>query len=324
MAFNFFCTALWLFIGLRYKTGADWDAYIERMNHLVGANFSSVVEDDIAYGILNWLSANIFGGIYFVNSICAAITIYFIYKIIIQLPNYWAGLAVLFQPFFVYVAMNQTRQGVAIAILSYLALMEFEKRINIKTLTLCLLAFFFHSSALIFLMFYFTTSIVSGSSGCLRMILIILLILSIVYSFFEKFNYIFEFYVRDAVLIENSLSFFLLRIIMSLAAAIFLLLRKDQLIFDGAAINRYSISSIPIIALLIIFSSGIVFIERIAAYWIPLQAIAFTNQDKSYGLRPLYAALFVGNTYFFVLVIWFLSSSVSEFWIPYDNLLLNL
>ena len=77
--FKLFLSFLLFFIAFRYQTGSDWQSYYERMENLRNAPAIEIFDDDVFYGAINWVGANYFNSIYFVNTICTLI-------ILISLP----------------------------------------------------------------------------------------------------------------------------------------------------------------------------------------------------------------------------------------------
>jgi hypothetical protein len=310
---------LWIFIGFRYETGADWSSYVIIMNDLQGTYLNDLNYSDFGYGLLNWISINYFGSIYFVQSVSAAITLYFSYKFLKILPNYWVGLSILFQPFFVYVSMNQTRQGVAIAIISYLIASELYKRSFLKTITLIFLAYAFHSTAILFFGIYIAASFLLSNKGRMYFIPIGVVIYVIGTYTSQRFSYLYDLYIEEAFVIESAMSFFALRIFITLVAALFLLhyVFRARMIDSWRGIFAASYLAIPIS--MYFFPDAIISIERFAAYWIFLQAIAFSQKSWDVNREDSRNVLIVSISYVILLFIWFRLSSVSSFWFPYQN-----
>ena len=69
-----FCLLV-LLIGFRYEVGGDWISYIKMVEQSEGAllrNYLSIGHDP-GYKFLNWVGSNLWGDIYLVNIVSAAI-----------------------------------------------------------------------------------------------------------------------------------------------------------------------------------------------------------------------------------------------------------
>ena len=59
-----------MLVGLRHEVGGDWVNYEAIYSNMVGAPLSELIErGGPGYLLLNWLSCQVKGGIYFINLI---------------------------------------------------------------------------------------------------------------------------------------------------------------------------------------------------------------------------------------------------------------
>ncbi len=72
LSWFFVLVFIFISIGLRNEVGADWEIYKNKFDSVNILSFrESIGFTDPAYGILNWISALIGGGVYFPNLICS-------------------------------------------------------------------------------------------------------------------------------------------------------------------------------------------------------------------------------------------------------------
>ena len=308
-------------IAFRYQVGADWEAYVDRMDDLRGESIFDAYMQDMLYGVIDWLGANIFKNIYFVNFTSTLIIIYFSYKFLLFIPNYWMGALILLQPYFIYIAMNQIRQGVAIVIIAYAIMLLSKSSKILMPIFLMFLAINFHISAILICLILIIYIIAKSQKKLLFGFFISLPILFFIYSSYEYVTDKLVFY--SFVTIDNAASFFLLRILFCIFAASIIIWRFFRGSNSHKIISFYAISIIFIPLLFIQFPSGIVFIERLSSFWIPLQAIAFSDFNFKNKLNNIILINIFSFIYFIIFLIWVNFSSVSEFWIPYRNILLE-
>lgn len=142
---------LLVFIGYRDTVGADWGAYLNQLSNAKNFElFDIKVTSDPAYLALTWLGANVFGGIYLPNLVCAAIFLFGLAKFAAANYRPWLIITVAFPYLVVVVAMGYTRQATALG-LAMAALVAFKQDQLFRFVILICLAAFFHKSAAIFL-----------------------------------------------------------------------------------------------------------------------------------------------------------------------------
>ena len=94
---------LTLFIGTRQEIGADWLIYLNYLERTRDLTISEIFNfREPLFKLLNWIFANSFYGIYFVNSICAFIFSFCVIKFCQSLPNFWLALNISI-PYLVFV-----------------------------------------------------------------------------------------------------------------------------------------------------------------------------------------------------------------------------
>ena len=110
--------AICLMIGLRYQVGGDWFGYVRIFKRIELAGFfGSIGSSDPGYILANWLSAQMGGGLWLADLLCAMIFTAGLISFCSRQPNPWLALAVAVPYLIIVVAMGYTRQAVAIGLI---------------------------------------------------------------------------------------------------------------------------------------------------------------------------------------------------------------
>ena len=144
-----FTAILVLVVGLRNEVGGDWGPYQSFVDRAAGMPLTEALryqEDGFAF--LNWLGANGFGGIYFVNLSCAILAIIPLVLFCRSRPSPWIALVVAVPYLIIVVCMGYTRHSVAIG-MTLLAIMCLESRRFFLALAWITLASLFHRTAIV-------------------------------------------------------------------------------------------------------------------------------------------------------------------------------
>jgi len=309
--------ALTLMIGLRHDVGGDWFVYLNHIQDARGETFlNSLGQGDPAYVALNWFGANVFGGEYLVNTVCAALFAWGLLSFCRAQPRPWLAFLVAVPYLITVVAMGYTRQGVAIG-LAMLGLTAVMKGSVLRFVLWVAIAATFHKSALILLPLgifssgkhRFVTLIgVIGSAGLLFILLLQEHVDTLLANYIEA---------------EYSASGAAIRIFMNaLPASIFLLFRQH---FRLSPSQRSFWTWISLVALvfvvLFIVSPSSTAVDRIALYWIPLQLFVWSRTPDifgQYGQRNLIWAIAVAAYSGGVLFTWLFFADHAYAWLPYQ------
>lgn len=140
-------------IGFRNEVGGDWPAYLRYLDSMRGQQISDLLTaTDPAYLLLNWIGVNVWGGIYFVNTVSALIFVFGVMIFCQELPKPFVGFLVAVPYLLIVVGMGYTRQSVAVG-MAMLAI-SFIYRGNALAYTICIVVgLLFHQSAVIMLPF---------------------------------------------------------------------------------------------------------------------------------------------------------------------------
>ena len=131
--------------------GGDWGNYINYVESAMDKSLADMfLTSEPGYNLLNWLGANLFGGVYLVNTICGLIFSFCLLTFCRSQPRPWLALTLAFPYLVTVVAMGYSRQGVAIG-LEMLALLSLQRDRLVPYLVLIAFAATFHRTALVLL-----------------------------------------------------------------------------------------------------------------------------------------------------------------------------
>ena len=305
--------AIVLMIGLRDTVGVDWVTY-ERIFQWVGVrDLEYVVQfNDPGYRALNWLVYQLGAGIWLVNLLCAAVFTWGFWRFARIQPFPWIAVMIAVPYLIIVVAMNYTRQAVAIGfVLAGLASLSrgggfWKYFVYLATAAL------FHSSALV--------ALPLGMFGLRRNRLAQLaLIPAALYALNsglirDPVDHLVRIYIDTGLQSEGTQ----VRVALCVVPALLFFLFRSRLRFDRdeeILWRNFSLAAFGLLALLFIFPSSTV-VDRIALYLLPLQVVVFARlpfvlnselQAKAI-LVPLFAA---------VLFVWLNFAINAHAWIPY-------
>lgn len=136
-----------VFIGLRHEVGDDWNNYLSWLEVARGADLAAALQfTDPGYALLNWLGANWFGGIYFVNFACAVLAVIPLVIFCKRQANPALALLIAVPYVITVVYMGYTRQSVAVGF-GMLAMLAVQQRAIRQYLIFVTIAALFHKAA---------------------------------------------------------------------------------------------------------------------------------------------------------------------------------
>ena len=140
-----------LLVGFRFQVGGDWRNYFHYLVEAANVDVTEVlVKADPAYGLLNWISAQMDWGMFGVNLMCGAIFCYGLLAFCRRQPWPWLAFAVAIPYLVIVVGMGYTRQGVALG-LEMLGLLSLRNKSVIGFVLWVALAATFHKTAVVLL-----------------------------------------------------------------------------------------------------------------------------------------------------------------------------
>lgn len=303
-------------IGLRYEVGGDWSTYADHVANMWRAPIYEIFNySDAAYGLLNWIGANIWGDVYFVNTVSAMLFCWGLFTFCRAQPQPWLAMLVAVPYLIVVVAMGYTRQGVAIG-LAMLAITRLSEGRMAAFLAWIALAALFHKSAVILVPF----AVFANTKN----------------KYFKYISAASLVFVLFSILIQDNLSFYLenyideglestgagIRIAMNAVPALLLLLLSKRMGFSSESRGFWlfmALGAIIFVPILILSPSSTI-VDRIALYWIPLQVLVLSRIPDALGVPgkvnvawTFLVILYSGS----VMATWMFFASHSSYWLPY-------
>jgi len=313
---------LTLFIGLRYQVGADWQQYLRIVERAEGIDLFSqmkYVSGEPGYQFIVWIGANIAGGIFFVNMVCAAI---FSYGLLIYSNRRvypWLSM-VAATPFLItVVSIGYTRQSAAIGFL-LIAFNYLQERKLYKYLIFVLLASFFHKTAVIMAPLAIAIYTINYKLIYKLVPVLILVSLIIYFGLKEHIDFLIYGYIELNLYDAKGLYF---RLAMNIfPALIFLFWYKEfRLTATEKRIYLYlSIASMLFIPLSFIIPSTTV-IDRLALYVSPIQLLVWSYIPFIFKRRDNRILIKIGIVIhsFAIMFVWLVFGIHAQYWIPYKN-----
>lgn len=318
-----------IFIGARFEVGGDWGVYKYYFKTI--KNYPSFIEGfkidiiaakrEIGYFLINWIGRNI-GGIFFINSICALIFTYCLFKFCRVMPNPWLALLTAYPYLIVVVAMGYVRQSVALGLimlgLTYIFRMKFKSYIVI-----IFFASIFHVTSSLFILLIL---LFKEFYSKINIIIFCIIIICFYYISLRTglINNQFKGMLVNYLMGNYNSKGTFVRIIMCFLPSILFFLYQRRFNLSYAE-NRvwffYSFITI-LIFILFFYAPASAGIDRFMLYMIPLTIffyssvpVVFSQKNKNDFLLIL--LIIVYN--FLVLYIW-LNYAVHSFaWLPYDS-----
>lgn len=305
-----------VFVGLRYRVGADWLNYTAMFYAVSHASFSNAISyGDPAYMTLNWLAASFGADIWLVNLACACLFGWGLGAFAMRQPNPWLAVAVAIPYFVIVVGMGYTRQATAIAVM-LLAMVEFARPRYVRFVLFMTLAVLFHRSAMLMIPFVVLSAVRHRSiiliTGAAMLFAGSLLFLDRLLDA-VRYNYL------DAQLASGGTG---IRLAMTVLPALVFLIYPRRLSTsaqDQAVWRNFSFGALGCLALYF-FTPSTTLVDRVALYLIPLQVVvlarlpfAFPRHNRS-NEQLLIAVIAIAMA---VQVVWLTFAEHSDDWDPY-------
>jgi hypothetical protein len=296
-----------LIIGMRHEVGADWPHYIIHLERATGVSHTeAIAQNDPAYGFLNWIGGH-WGGIYLVNTVCAALFAWGLLAFCRTQPLPWLALTVAIPFLVIAVAMGVTRQGVAIG-LAMLALVALGKGRTLHFVLWIAIAALFHKSAIILV----PMAVLAGTKRKLWIVIWVgvataLLFVLLLQEYVDNLQSLY----LEA---EHQSPGAAIRIVMNaLPALLFLFFRRrfalpkvQQDFWNGVAL-----SALLFVALLYLSPSSTA-VDRVALYWMSLQLFVLSRVPIAFGGRR-------GNKKIWIILVVAYSAAVQFVWLMFSN-----
>ena len=306
-----------LMIGLRHEVGADWGNYVNNMERWAQMPFPNVFAlGDPAYGMLEWIGANIAGGVYFANTVCAGFFIWGVFAFCRVQPRPRLALVVAMPYLTIVVAMGYSRQGVAIGI-AMLAMVALGRGSILRFVLWIALAATFHKSAVILLPL---AALASTRRRVLKLIWVAVAGVALTALLLqESADYFISNYVESGMESTGAA----IRVAMNaLPAVLFLVFRKRfQLPANQRSFWTWMSWGALLFVVLLQVSPSSTAVDRVALYWIPLQLFVLSHLPNVLGQRNSNNAVWVYAVVGYsaaVLFTWLTYANMAFAWLPYQ------
>ncbi len=306
-----------LMIGLRHEVGGDWINYVAAIDLAAdGDFFDAISKSDPAYGLLNWLTVQLGGGSYFVNTVCAIMFAWGLVTFSLAQPRPWLALVVAIPYLVTVVAMGYTRQGVAIGF-AMLALAALSEQRIIRFVGFVVLAATFHKSAVILM----PLAVLAASRKRLWTIAWVGVSSAFFYALLlqDSVDYLTVNYI-DAELESTGAA---IRVAMNaLPAVLFLVFRRrfEMPIADKRFWTWMAVIALTFVGLLAISPSSTA-VDRMALYWIPIQLFVLSRPPNALGVpngRNDFWVCVVVVYSAAVMFVWLVFATHAYAWLPYQ------
>ena len=307
-----------LLIGYRHEVGGDWQAYliaVEKAAEKPILRYAWFGADQ-GYSLLNWLGANIGGGIYFVNTVCAALFCWGLFTYCRFQPRPELALMIAVPVLIIVIGMGYTRQAVGIG-MGMIALIALQNGRFIRFLVFVILAALFHKTALILLPF----GLFYGFKN--RFIIILAILICSCFFFVLLVQEYVDVIIRAYIETQYESSGAAVRIAMNAIPALIFLIWRKRFRLTAKQQNFWTWMSCFALGLVVLMfiSPSSTAVDRIGFYWIPLQLMVWSHVPDVFGRRgkrnPFWVYVIAAYSAS-VLFIWLLFSNHSELWLPYQ------
>ena len=322
---------LFFFIGFRYQTGGDWWNYSKSifMAHEVPFwEYFSTRNYEPLYACLNWFGANEFGGLVFVNSVCALIFSFSLLRFCRSQPNPWLALTLAIPYLVIVVAMGYTRQSVAIAF-EMLALVALQNGRLIRFSLLILIGSLFHVAVLaLFALLPFSSQslFVSLPSQNARLLKIVFFAFAS-YGFYSANSSDLSSFVAgyQSDYSDYSPQGAILRIGATAFFAMIFLLRKKSFLLSVELEKIWTALNLFMLLAIVALILGILptLVDRLALYLLPIQLFVGSRlpETRIFGISGKHWRIFLISFSLLFLCTWLNFAYNRAAWLPYNNIL---
>jgi len=328
----FICFLLiFVFVGFRYQTGGDWWNYQRLLLSAYGTSLTGFIFEqhyEALYALLNWIGANLFGGLLLVNSVCAFIFSFSLFRFCWSQPKPWLALTLAVPYLVIVVAMGYTRQSVAIAFEMF-ALLCIQSGQPLRFILFILLGSLFHRPvlALMSLLLFSSETLFVNLPYRTAQLLKLLILSFAIYGFYSAYSTQISTFVSGYAsdYSDYSPQGAVLRIgLTAVFSFIFLIYRKSFLL----SLAEYRLwSGLTVFALIAVAALFIGFlptaIDRLALYLLPIQLFVGSRLPGAHVFsldETLWTVMLVSFSFLF-LYVWLNFANNSSLWLPYVNVL---
>jgi hypothetical protein len=307
-----------LMIGLRHEVGGDWGNYLDQLELVTDVGFLESINpaSDPAYALLNWIGANVAGGVYLVNLLCGLLFTWGLLSFCRVQPRPWLAVVIAIPYLVIVVAMGYSRQGVAIGA-AMIGLCSLADRKILHFLFWVLVAALFHKSAVVL------APLAVLSSNNRPVLTSVGVLLSAAGMFVLLLQEMVDALTKNYLFAEMESAGALIRVIMNALPGAFFLAYRDRFKLSESEKSFWTWMSwiaLGFVGLLAASPSSTA-VDRIALYWIPLQLFVWSRAPDVFG-KPgaanvawVYAIVAYSAMVQFV---WLVFAIHASSWLPYQ------
>lgn len=299
-----------LVVGLRDEVGGDWTQYLAAYERAkFGALFDSfyTISRDPGYSTLNWISAQVNGGVQLVNLMVGLILMTGLTMFAFRQPRPELVFVAAVPYLIIVIGMGYSRQAAAIGI-ELIALCYLAENKTLKYIFWIIIASLFHKSAVLMLP---VAALISKQNVAWRMLWVgATSALAAYYVLAAQSDHLWEHYVTQ----QRESTGALIRVLMNACAAIVFLLYRDYLTDQEHDRNLYTIMAIVSLASIPLTFFASTATDRVALYLIPLQLFVCGRASR---VNMRYAGIATVVFYAAVQFVWLNFASHAFAWLPY-------
>jgi hypothetical protein len=301
-------------IGLRYRVGADWQAYVEIYHQAGRLSFVGAIQSgDPGYQAINWVVAQSGSEIWMVNLASAAIFGWGLLRFCAAQPRPWLAFAIAVPYLVIVVAMGYTRQAVALGVLMAGLARQTKGASALNFSAYVALAATFHSTSII------VFPLVAWSSRGSPVInaAILASVGIVLYQFFLGKNM--DSYIANYLDTAYSSQGAFIRVSMNIIAAACFYIVGRRLEFEPHEYKvwrNFTLAAVVMMVLLAVLPSSTA-VDRISLYLMPLQIAVISRLpvlSRNSAATAVGVILYVAAVEF----VWLNYAQFSKYWIPYQ------
>jgi hypothetical protein len=303
-----------LMIGLRWKVGADWGAYMQMFKVAGYTSYSTLLKlgGDLGYQSLNWIVHQMGGPFWVVNLICGTIFSWGLYRLAMTQPSPWLAILVAIPYLVIVVAMGFVRQGVALGILMA-GLAHFIRGGSFPRFVLYVaVASLFHRTAAVELV------LVGFGSSRGRMFNVLLMIVAALVLYTSLLQGHVDSLIQNYITSQYTAQGAFIRVLMSVIPATLFFLYRDKMKFDeieARVWRNMALAAFTFFVLLFLLPSAAV--DRLALYVLPIQ-IAVLSRIPFLGEGDVPVRAIVIAYSAAVMFVWLNFGDNALAWVPYQ------
>lgn len=309
-----------LVIGLRFEVGGDWLNY-ERIFHWAAARPIGellVGGSDPAYYGTGWLIERMGGDLVHLNLLCAMVLVCGAFSLAKRQPFAWVGVLACVPYLFIVVGMGYTRQSAAIG-LAMFALAALADGRQMRFVLFVLAAAAFHKSAA--LLVPIAALAATRNRGWTIVWVGVMTGLAVWLFLAEKSEQLWLNYVESDY--ADASSGGAIRVIMNSVPALIFLIYRRRLSNSAQDLRLWLCISVLAIACIPFLAISATAVDRLALYFIPLQAIVFARLPTLANDTRHRTAIVLGIVGYYAAVqfVWLNFAQHAFAWLPYDFML---